>query len=284
MSSSLIFPSTNLTVVATEEASPFGAKPFDATAAASSVEPTVSSTPAASTTTAAALVKKKKSPSTSAKGGKAKKQKLGASDVADRIEAYLLEKNRPYNASAIYENLHRIVTLKIIKEGLDACVERGSVSKTETKTPVFWATQKDTQMMDPVEMEQLHTKAKENETIAQDLALENAKIAESSLQVAETPANGKPLDSAVEVLRKETEKLRDALDQINASVAAFAAQRSDRPSETSPVDAGHLQFYARFWRNRRSAATDLLRDLCSLNGLTFDQVCELVNVEQDPVV
>ena len=219
---------------------------------------------------------KKSSPKPSkATAKKKKKPKAMTGNSAESlIFNYVNDANKPFNSTAVFENLHKKVSKPNVKKILEKLAKAGKISmKMFGKTAIFFA---DQSQYDDITEETIDAQLEESK------ALKAArKVADAELR--EVTAQRDALRSALTstALRAELVRLDASIADGGARVAAStAAGRSVEPGQRDALVA-KIVACRREWRKRKRTTKEFLGQLEDGRQVKKYSLCPEIGLEMD---
>lgn len=197
-----------------------------------------------------------------------------SSAAESMIHKYVTEANRPLNATAVYDNLHKQVSKPNTKKILEKLAKEGRIaSKLFGKVNIFFADQGQFAHLTPEVVE----------TQSQQLKVEIAdeKSASSALKLATSQRDKLQRSMTTTQLRDELSELETFCTESTERVSALTtAGRSVEPGQRAKLIA-KLSGRRKEWRKRKRRCTDLLKDVAENKGTKVAVLAEEIGIDQD---
>jgi 26S proteasome regulatory subunit, ATPase 3, interacting protein len=188
------------------------------------------------------------------------------------VWSYMEEQNRPFNATMLFENLHKVVSKPMVTKILEAFEADGRVSaKLYGKQKIFWANQDNIDVGDAASLAAKDAELKELATRRDELQ-EQVKARSAQLRSVEAQPTDADARASVEELQERVAALRKRIDASRGGEVVDGAtmRKTEQQCET----------YRHEWKKRkgmvRNIATDMeehksYKDLVRDLGLETDE-------------
>lgn len=200
----------------------------------------------------------------------------GAGEQTDTVYNYLVATNRPYNSTAIFENLHREISQIKLKKILDELVLAGKLQETGETSKVYFVNQ---QLIPIPSEEETKQEAAEVERLTALLtAQQNAhQVALTSLQMTQNEPSEQDFPRLLSDLIEFNKSADASLEKHNALVEQM------KQNQAGQVDLGSLQkqlrFYQKMEKERKSGVMQIVNEICAQTGETLKAAMEKCGIE-----
>jgi len=202
----------------------------------------------------------------------APKVTLGGAEA--QIFEYMRTQNRPYNATAVFENLHKTIAKSMIEKCLEGLVAKEQlIGKAYGKQKIYWVNQAVFETPDHNALQAMNDERERKAEELNSLKKSNA-AADAAVKTLESELDDEALSSRLLELESQTAALREKLHKFEGEGQCITPQEREKI----------VQNYSKMrkeWKSRKRACTDGISTMCESMEKKPKELMEKMGIETD---
>lgn len=202
-------------------------------------------------------------------------KKVSAEDEAtDIVLQYLKKKNRPFNSTDLFNNLHGAVGKSQLVKILTSLVQDKQINgKTYGKSLVYVASQDDLECPSHEELQTMDKDIEEKKELIAQLKDENKQLSTKLSKLLESPTSAE-LNEKIKSVEESNKESLQRLEKLRAGNIKID------PTVREKIEKG-LESYKREWRARKKLFKDIFNTITEHYPGNTKDLMEELGVETD---